>query len=962
MATISELIDSQKYNVFSGRKTIIEDINNIINTDVITKPIINLYGVGGIGKTSILTYTKNYWQERGIPSATIDFREGNFDVFEIIQNFKNELLHNSVMSDSAFANYYKTEENANKILTKLFKQINKSKGNGLLKQYLLPMATAATEKMGETAGESVGTAFANKVAENSIAPTLSGMGGVIGGIGGAIVGAGVGVLISKFIEHTKQEGVIELNRIGLSRQEVNVLINYKTNLVNSFIEGINNLANNSTRLILGFDTFEKVSTEIELWLKNDFISKLNNHKIIIFFCGKESLTDNILWSEYTSIINYYEIKKFSTKESIEYLTKRQITDVNMVNQFISIANGLPFKLATYVDMYEFNKNIDINAINESAIDEIVIDRFINHISDIQLKSAILFCSVTNYFNFNILSGFFSDLENTKIKKLFEQVCKFSFTRHLENQQFVIHDEVSSLLIKNIKNYSIDNYTKYNEYLSNYFSNIKLDEYDFLGKAKAKWESIFYSLNSNEEETLNAIDSILSDATIISLDVTKEYIYKGIISYSFQSTRGKQYRDYADAYLKTIKGEWIEAELLLNNIFTNHNRTMSPTVKDCTNALLSEIYLGQGKYSKVKKILEEIIKRNPENVKTNKIKKATAKLCEVYAILGEYKKGEQLAIKNKEICQNIEYAWACKSLGDIYRLWGKPKNAISVLEEGLQIFIKEEDNYGEAVIRTQLARNFIQIGKWEDAENELTKSEKIYTKYDNKYGLANCILFKGNIERLKLNWTTAETCYLQAYELHKPMNSFREIAPLYGSLGLVYYHLRNLEESKYYFDESLKMKKEQEYYRGVSITLIYRGDCALDMGNVDCALSYYDEAKKILKTPYPIYVKTEIAVKTFICELVKNGIASFNESEYNKIENNVSSNEYYNLLTILKFKVWELRSTSFNVEQTTNLINNCLSVAKTYNDFYYNTYKNKIIQKLKSIYDNETLIKITHNIC
>ena len=962
MTTISELIDNLKYNVFSGRKTITEDINNIINADAITKPIINLYGVGGIGKTSILTYTKNSWQEQGVPSATIDFKEGNFDVFEIIQNLRNELQHNSINSDSAFVNYEKIKVNTNKVVTKLFKQLNKSKDNGLLKQYLLPITTAATEKVGETTGESVGQMIGNKLAENSIAPTLVGMGGVIGGIGGAIVGAGVGVLISKFIEHTKQEGIIELNKIGLSREEVDVLINYKKNLVNTFIEGINNLADNSSHLILGFDTFEKVSTEIEQWLKSNFISKLNNHKIIIFFCGKERLTNNILWSDYASIINYFEIIKFSTDESKEYLTKRQITDVNMVNQFISIANGLPFKLATYVDMYELNKNIDIIAINESAIDEIVIGRFMNHISDIQLKNAILFCSVTNYFNFNILSGFFSDLGNTKVKELFEQVCKFSFTRHLENQQFVIHDEVSSLLIKNIKNYSIDNYIKYNEYLSNYFSNIKLDEYDFLGKAKAKWESLFYSLNSNEEEALNIIDAILNDATIISLDVTKEYIYKGIIGYSFQSTRGKQYSDYADAYLKTIRGEWTEAEILLNNIFTNHNRTISSTMKDCTSALLSEIYLGQGKYSKVKKILEEIITRNTENAETKKMEKVTAKLCEIYAILGEYSKGEQLAIKNKETCQDVECAWAWKSLGDIYRLWGKPKNAISALEEGLQIFIREEDDYGEAVIRTQLARNYIQIGKWEDAETELKKSEKIYTKYDNKYGLANCMLFTGNIERLKLNWTAAETCYLQAYELHKPMNSFREIAPLYGSLGLVYYHLGNLENSNRYFDDSVKMKNEQGYYRGVAITLIYRGDCALDMDNVDCALSYYEKAEKVLKTPYPIYVKTEIAVKSFICELVKNGTVSFDETKYNKIKKVVSSNEYYNLLTLLEFKMWEIRATSFNIEQTIKLINNCLSVAKTYNDFYYNTYKDKIIQKLKSIYGNETFVEITHSIC
>lgn len=456
--------------------------------------------------------------------------------------------------------------------------------------------------------------------------------------------------------------------------------------------------------------------------------------------------------------------------------------------------------------------------------------------------------------------------------------------------------------------------------------------------------MYHYINYDEFAALNIIDMFLIDSVPnIPLDVFEEYLYAGLVKCDFSTNIGKLYRDFSQAQIFYTTGNWTQAIVLLDKLLADANVNSRPVLLECSKLTLAEIYLGQGHYVDVKVLLEELM-RQVKTLSLRKRKKVNARLNEVYAILGNYRKGEKLALKSKTDSKSendpIGVAWACKSLGDIYRLWGKPEKSIEALTESLTIFINKQDSFGEAIVRTQLARDFIHIGKWEEAEKELGKSEKIYEQYGYKYGIANVWLFRGNILRLKRQWSEALDFYKKSLEIHTVMQSWREIGPIWGSMGLVYYHLGNRDKANEYFEKSISLKQKQGYIRGVMFTQMYVGDCFVMDNQWDIALESYMVTQSAIKNnAKPIYVCDELDLKIFLCKLATQEIKKdVIQSEYNTIKRKVVMHKYNHLVALLEYFFCVLQK-DLSVLEVSNHIDECMKYSKSYNNFLYHYYCN-----------------------
>jgi tetratricopeptide (TPR) repeat protein len=456
------------------------------------------------------------------------------------------------------------------------------------------------------------------------------------------------------------------------------------------------------------------------------------------------------------------------------------------------------------------------------------------------------------------------------------------------------------------------------------------------------------------KALAVVDMQLDDSIHgIPLDIMGEYLYTGLSKFYYSGTLGELYRDFSSAQSMMVAGNWTQATDTFVKVLDSSKQFKRDVLYESAAFSLSEIYLGQGHYDKVKLILEELLSEIKTLSNRNK-KKISAKLNEVYAILGQYKKGEMLALESKKrsVKENdsLGIAWACKSLGDIYRLWGMQEKSISSFEEGLDIFIREQDAFGEAVIRTQLARDYTHIGKWKQAEDELDKSEAIYTRYGFKYGLANCHLFRGNIKRLSREWDGALICYEKALAMHEAMDSKREIGPIWGSIGLVYYYQGHRTEAQNYLQKSIELKTKQKYIRGAMISHMYFGDCSFYEENWDIAQASYIYARDLLKTARPIYVCAELDLKIYICKLAKKEI-DINSGEYNSISKQLNNYKYYNLVAMNEYLTWHYQET-LEESKSIDLIKSCLNAANKYNLFLQKFYYDKIIQTANRRFSEE----------
>lgn len=946
MHSVQDTIDDKNSSCFSGRVKIIDKMKEIIDDEnPYNKSIVNIYGVGGIGKTTILHRITDNYRDDGCSTAIIDLKNGNADILDIIYGLYDELEKNCVLTSECFETLKgilkEVEEASESFVKKYNSSIQKEGVNTFVKDYL----PSITDIVGGAVGESVGV---------SISAATSGIGGMLGGGIGSIVGFSIGSLISKIIELHKHDGITALNRIGLTKNEIDTFVNFKYNVKETFIDGLNKLSEKST-VILGFDTFERVPFNIKNWLSVDFIPKLN-FQVKIIISGRDKLLNGSTWFDLTSKIASIEIEQFSEKEAKEFLKRKGISDTDSIEWIINISGCLPWAIALCVDFFDeqidTSEKIDYKLIDRETIGYKVVERFLNHIDNAKLKEVIQFCSIINCFDFEIIQGYFKEVPPEEMKQLFQAVCKYSFVRHLGSGKYAIHDVVSGFLNQDTKCYYIDKYYSYNSYLSTYYQELSRKDVEIGIRAKSYWYYLYHLLNLNEENGIRQLELCMHDLSELPIDLFEDYFYNGISNFTFYTENGKFFKKYAEAYLMTIKGEWDLAEKALNNLAYTKNPSVSDTIRECAKTSLSEIYLGQGFYEKAKKLLEEILKNNDSGYETRKIRKTGSKLCEIYAILGKYKKGEQLAIEIKNKCDEnkemVGLGWACKSLGDIYRLWGKSQKAIEELNIGLEAFVFEKDDYGEAVIRTQLARNYIHIGRWEDAESELDKSEEIYKKYNYKYGIANCKLFRGNIFRLKRDWTNAKKWYDMALTEHREMKSDREIGPLLGSLGLVYYNTNDAKNAKNCFDESIQMKNSQGYARGVMITEMYKGDCLFGNGDWEAAYKQYENAQNLIKKSYPIYVNSELAVKLWICDLLRDGLTDELQTEYENLKRTLTKYEYHNLIAQLEY-YYCVSNKHDRVEKTIDLMKRCLVAARTYNIEEYQYYFDRILNDIHDKY-------------
>ncbi len=175
----------------------------------------------------------------------------------------------------------------------------------------------------------------------------------------------VGGLLSQGAEQVSEliwDEVLYRQRLKDARR----LENPVQDLTDRFITELNKLAERQgggnkpvRRILLCFDTFEQLTTEIAPWLLDYFLEEEINENIVLVVAGRHALSDSTpndpkRWLQYTegNILHEIELKTFSREETASYLIQRGITEETRVNQVWHLSRGLPL----YLGMLTANQN------------------------------------------------------------------------------------------------------------------------------------------------------------------------------------------------------------------------------------------------------------------------------------------------------------------------------------------------------------------------------------------------------------------------------------------------------------------------------------------------------------------------------------------------------------------------------------------------------------------------------
>ena len=150
-----------------------------------------------------------------------------------------------------------------------------------------------------------------------------------------------------------------------------------------------------------------------------------------------------------------------------------------------------------------------------------------------------------------------------------------------------------------------------------------------------------------------------------------------------------------------------------------------------------------------------------------------------------------------------------------------------------------------------------------------------------------------------------------------------------------------------------MKNSQGYARGVMITEMYKGDCLFGNGDWEAAHKQYEKAKNLIKKSYPIYVNSELTVKLWICDLLRDGLTDELQTEYENLKRTLTRYEYHNLIAQLEY-YYCVSNKHERVEKTIDVMKRCLAAAKTYNIDEYQYYFNRILNDIHDKYSDDEI--------
>ncbi|MCL2312612.1 MAG: tetratricopeptide repeat protein [Firmicutes bacterium] len=892
---ISDLIEKEEANLFVTRTGYITKIEEAIkNTKT---PFINIWGVGGFGKTSLLKRTfANFYKDA--VCFGFDFHANqDKNQLHILGELRNQIPKMYSKYFVKFDNVIKTLEKIKGVIVKNSQQQSPN---------LTDIATVGSSVLGAIP--------------------------VVGSPLGAAVS--LSTIYSGWLNKRKQFKPIP----GLNKKDTDLLFNLEDQLTETFVEALNDIPKKLGKLLMiSFDTYESVPLYIDDWLRTKLFDRLTI-EIKIFIVGREKLSSSADWSRYSSFIEPCEIGLFTESDAKEYICKRvgeytQTLKIDKlceedVKTIIEFTGCIPWALWLVFHYAIPIKDMKDTKTSNNDIGERVVERVLNHIGQDD-KEHIYLCSTLRSFNFAVLKY----LDKNITKDTYDKIRCYSITENLGLNKYAIHKAVSQYIRNYFKTYHETEFISMSNKIIEYYTTKLFDE------ESACIEILFHNLTINETMGLQYCEKLLS---VDSLNfVITNTLLNEISKYDFISEIGKKWRDVAKMRLQMNigKGKWEEVKEVFKKNLSNSN---SQHFNELVQGWLSEIYVGCGEYTDAIKTLKHVISKSYVNWQI------VSRLCECYGIVGQYPEGEKLALEKISICRKncdkTGLAWLLKSLGDIYRLWGKSKDAVSHLEESVELFKERKDTYGEAVALTQLARVYTHIGEWDKADNCLIHADTLYSECQFQYGQANCLLFQGNILRMKSQWEKALIVYDKALNIHNEMSSEREIGPLLGSIGLVYSKLIKNGGSKFTeqdvkekFESSLNMKTRQQYMRGVMVTKNYMGDHALLNNNIPLASKCYKEVLELQKNGVTYYIKNYAQVGIFKCNclLKKTNLECDINVEYDKLIKELSTHNFGDLLATVYY-VYAKYIGEKN-EKYSHVKGLCLDAAQKYNLYLYNSY-------------------------
>ena len=391
MSSIRDLRNAKRRQSFTGRQVELNTFRQLLLADEPEYAILHFYGVGGVGKSTLLGQFRRIAQEMGYSAGQVDLQV-NFGVIEILRTLRSQF------DSRYFGSFDKALSTYNQVEGRL-------------------QSTADALSSGVVSGLREGIPF------------------------------GLGALA---VDTVGEERIKNWLYQHLPQGNADLYLHADRILTARFIEGLNALAEKVGRVVILFDTYELSSQAQDAWLRDVFLDSYLSSHVMVVVAGRDRLGG--LWHEWHSILLSLELAPFSDSEARDYLRKRGITSPTLVDALLSLTGRFPWSLALITDT-SAAQEIDAGELEKTAtvqgLSDMLMDRFLSQVyDDAEMRELVYLCSVPRNFDFDVIRALW---RRDDVAEPLDRLRRFSFVRVREDGRWSIHSVVRQAINQRLKN-------------------------------------------------------------------------------------------------------------------------------------------------------------------------------------------------------------------------------------------------------------------------------------------------------------------------------------------------------------------------------------------------------------------------------------------------------------------------------------------------------------------------------
>ncbi|MEH1953898.1 tetratricopeptide repeat protein [Nostoc sp.] len=440
-----------------------------------------------------------------------------------------------------------------------------------------------------------------------------------------------------------------------------------------FLQDILKIAE-KTGVVLFFDTYERTGEFLDNWLREILEGRHGevSLNILITIAGRQELDKNN-WAPYEGLIVRFPLEQFTEEEAQQYLTRKGIRDNRIIEVILRLSGNLPLLVGMLADAHPNDPNQVVEPSSNA------VERFLKWVDDPKRRQVALDAAIPRCLNQDVIAQLRGEQE---ADELFTWLKETSFVNE-RTDGWAYHDVVKTQMLRHKRLSSPQGWAELHSKLAEY--------YDMLGKElqleqvktwrDQTWQShklnvLYHRLCQSPQKYLPvALNEFL--AALKNQRTFAQYWATTMLQAGkdVDSAEVQRWGEQLANWLKTYEDKRYEAaaEMLTTLL---RDASLEDKLRAVALDWRSYIYSQSNQYSKALEDLTQAIKLVPEEVEYLTVRGIT------YCQMQRYQ--EALLDFNRVIELNPNYQWAIATRGIAYRLMKRYQEALQDFNRAIQL--------------------------------------------------------------------------------------------------------------------------------------------------------------------------------------------------------------------------------------------------------------------------------------